>query len=737
MKSNQPVTDHEILMKEDDFVVSTTDLKGRITSVNQTFIEISGFSKDELIGNSQNIVRYPDMPPAVFEGLWKTIKMGRSWSGIVKNRCKNGDYYWVKSCITPIVDKGNAIGHVSISAAATREEIKAADKFYKQIFNKTKTLTPTRKDIIKYWLRSVSIKKYIGLYFVTTFALITGAGFAGHAGAGITTLMILSGISAAALLGIGVLFHRHIMAPINQINKTLGQLSTAVLSDWINVDRSDEFGKTLENLKSVQVWLGYDADKLKGAAIKTQLFTDTLDNIKANVLLADSDNKIVYVNQSFIKLIDSADDSLRNAIPGLNNGNLAGNNLSLFFCNNDIKNTFTHLIQKPTNIQTRFGEHLVEIYATPLLDKMGNNRGTVLEWTEFNDLVIEHEVGRIVSASMGGDLSQRIDLSNMEGFSKILSHNINELLTICSNIIDDITKSMSAVAMGDLSHKINGKYKGSFSQLKHEVNKTITKLTEIMGEINTNTELVYKGSQEIAQGNADLSQRTEKQASSLEETASSMEVINATIKQNADNARQANQLAVSAKQQAEEGGHIVDNAVSAMSEITTSSNKMASIIGVIDEISFQTNLLALNAAVEAARAGDQGRGFAVVASEVRNLAGRSAAAAKEIKNLIENSIHNVNEGSKLVDDSGKMLTKIVTSVGKVNDIIAEIATASIEQSKGVEQVNSAVVKMDLMTKQNAILVEEAATASESMGEQTSRLNEMVGFFKSLEIKQRH
>jgi methyl-accepting chemotaxis protein len=208
-----------------------------------------------------------------------------------------------------------------------------------------------------------------------------------------------------------------------------------------------------------------------------------------------------------------------------------------------------------------------------------------------------------------------------------------------------------------------------------------------------------------------------------------MEEMTSTVKQNADNARQANQLAASARDEAEKGGEVVGRAVSAMAEINTSSKKIADIISVIDEIAFQTNLLALNAAVEAARAGEQGRGFAVVAGEVRTLAGRSAEAAKEIKGLIEDSVGKVEQGSALVDESGKTLEEIVSGVKKVTDIVSEMAAATQEQSSGIEQVNKAVMQMDEMTQQNAALVEEAAAASETMLDQARNLNQQIAFFR--------
>ena len=284
------------------------------------------------------------------------------------------------------------------------------------------------------------------------------------------------------------------------------------------------------------------------------------------------------------------------------------------------------------------------------------------------------------------------------------------------------------IARGDLTQPIHvtsrnemGELLGSLEHMQQELKRTV-------GTVRDGSDAIYTGASEIAAGNNDLSSRTEEQAASLEQTAASMEQLTATVKQNAENARQASQLALSASETAQQGGKVVDGVVSTMKEIAGSSKKIADIISVIDGIAFQTNILALNAAVEAARAGEQGRGFAVVAGEVRSLAQRSAQAAKEIKGLIEDSVSRVDTGSVLVESAGETMSDIVSAVTRVTDIMGEIASASDEQSRGIDQVGLAVTEMDRVTQQNASLVEQSAAAAAALEDQASRLKQAVSVF---------
>jgi len=302
---------------------------------------------------------------------------------------------------------------------------------------------------------------------------------------------------------------------------------------------------------------------------------------------------------------------------------------------------------------------------------------------------------------------------------------VNSMITALNTAV----RVAERIATGELGQEFHIASHDEFGRLLGALRDMDAKLSEIVGTVRVSSDAVGAAARQISNGNDDLSQRTQEQASALEETASSMEEMTATVKQNADNARQASQLATSARDQADRGGAVVGRAVGAMSEINESSRRIADIIDVIDEIAFQTNLLALNAAVEAARAGEQGRGFAVVATEVRNLAQRSATAAKEIKDLIGDSVDKVKAGTELVDESGKSLEEIVASVKKVADIVAEISAASEEQAAGIDQVNTAVTQMDSATQQNAALVEEASAASKSMEHQAQLLVEKIAFFR--------
>ncbi|GAB3461463.1 PAS domain-containing methyl-accepting chemotaxis protein [Massilia terrae] len=519
MRLNHPVTTTEYVLEDADTIVSKTDLKGRITYVNEDFVRISGFSRAELVNKAHNIVRHPDMPEAAFADLWRTLKLGKAWSGLVKNRCKNGDFYWVEADVAPLIEHHEVVGYTSIRRKPSRDAVRAAEEAYRAIHR------------------------------------------------GDRSLLIREG----AALSRSLLYRL----------RCVRNLPTAV--------------------------------KLYAAFA-----------IMAALLVAGAATALLGATRPAIVLIESAI-----AVLGLV---LAGAFSFMAY----------HSIVKPMRDAWKAMERMSSGDLTGAIRPNGND-----------------EVALVLNAA------------------KVLQINIKLLI-------------------------------GQIAQSSQQVN----------GDAG-----------DISSGVMDLSARTEAQASSLQETAAAMEELTSTVAQNAENAQQATDLVIATSKLASVGGEVVSQVVSQMESIRDSSGRITDIITVIDGIAFQTNILALNAAVEAARAGEHGKGFAVVATEVRMLAQRSASAAKEIKKLIEASVSTVQAGSTQVTQAGITMDDIVASVSKAADLMRDISAAGREQKSGLEQINLAISQMDRITQQNAVLVEQAAAATNGMKEQAGQLLNLVGEFK--------
>ena len=366
------------------------------------------------------------------------------------------------------------------------------------------------------------------------------------------------------------------------------------------------------------------------------------------------------------------------------------------------------------------------------IDRLPAEKGKItaaIDAVKESLLAVNKEIEIIAEAGARGDFSKRSDVSRFEFMFKNMLVHLNELVDTCDIGFNDVLRIANALAQGDLTQKITKEYPGTFGKTKDAVNGTVENLKALLIEVKESTDTINIAAQEIAAGNNDLSNRTEQQAASLEETAASMQELTSTVDANSENAKQANDLAISSSDIARKGVAVVNQVVLTMQEINESSRKIVDIITVIDGIAFQTNILALNAAVEAARAGEQGRGFAVVASEVRNLAQRAASAAGEIKALISNSVDKVEDGTNLVARAGNTMEEIVTSIQGVTDTITQITSATFEQNAGIQQVNQAISQMDDVTQQNAALVEQAAAAAESLEDQARKLSVTMGNFK--------
>ncbi len=858
MKINMPVSNVEHQLTDSTSIVSKTDSRGNITYVNRDFLEISGFTEPELIGINHNIVRHPDMPAAAFQDLWDTVNAGKPWNGIVKNRCKNGDFYWVEANVAPIREGNQIVGYMSVRSKPTRAQIEAASTLYRQI-NEGHASKPGKILQSLKMIKNLSIQKKI--YFTLALPLLALVALLvlGAENSRLELIIAAAGI-LATLVG-GTLLARGLVEPVKRATTYLNAMAGGNMQVHIDTGLDDETGALIQALKSMQIKLGFDMNDARKSAEEALRIQVALDNVSTNVMIADPDRNIIYANASVTRMMKNAETDLRTVFPSFDSAKMIGSNIDQFHQNpahqkgvlanfnsthrtqiviaghtfslvanpvinssgvrlgsvvewdditeklvteeritrmanenlrvkialdnvatnvmiadNDLNIIYMNksvqammqnaeadlrrvlpsfnaaklmganidqfhknpahqrsmLATFSTNYKTQIlvGGRTFALSANPVMSDTGERLGAVVEWNDrTNEVAVEADVANLVEAAVMGDFSNRINMAGKEGFFKSLSEGMNKLLETSDVGLNEVVRVLGALSRGDLTETISNEYFGTFGQLKDDSNATVENLRSLIEQIKSATESINTAAKEIAAGNTDLSQRTEEQASSLEETASSMEQLASTVKQNAENAKQANQMAAAASGVAVKGGAVVGEVVNTMSAINESSRKIVDIISVIDGIAFQTNILALNAAVEAARAGEQGRGFAVVAGEVRNLAQRSAAAAKEIKQLISDSVDKVEGGTRLVEEAGKTMEEIVSSVKRVTDIMAEITAASVEQSSGIDQVNQAVTQMDEVTQQNAALVEEAAAAAESMEEQAQSLMESVGIFK--------
>ncbi|WP_342594613.1 methyl-accepting chemotaxis protein [Salinicola lusitanus] len=651
------------------YLISRTDLKGRITYANPAFVEVSGFSREELIGAPHNIVRHPDMPAAAFADLWETLQKGENWSGVIKNRRKDGSHYWVQSTVTPIIEDGKIAGYTSVRTKVADQRRRLAEQHYPMLLAGRKRGVRLDRGELKPRgvipvLRRLSLRSLKGrLISMIALALIA--------------LAVSGGVSVYAL---------------HENGQRLQALTNNGLEDLARLQKIDQLMSRGRDLVSKPVSNPMAADlapiNVQVDALISEL-NDTWDAYYENRPI----NQTAAADTFAADLENYRDDGLKGVMAALNNGDF----YQSYVAYNDVLQANS--------------------------DKASTDLNALVEAKRQSGAELA------VDAASSQRMTMIILLSLLAaGAIMLLIVGITTIRATLKPVREALDFTLQ-IASGNLGATLRQRGNDEVGRLIGALNNMRQSLGTIAGDVNSNVAVVVPATRDIASGNEDLSSRTEQQAASLAETASSMEQMTATVKQNADNARQASQLANGATDTVRRSGQVMGEVVGTMGRITESSRKVADIVGVIDSIAFQTNILALNASVEAARAGEQGRGFAVVANEVRNLASRSANAAKEIRNLIDSSSQEVGHGADLVRQAEGSIEEVVNAVTRVNDIISEISAASEEQTSGIQQISQAVAQMDEVTQQNAERVQTTASSAAELRASVEHLSLSIAVFR--------
>ncbi|WP_447894844.1 methyl-accepting chemotaxis protein [Vreelandella sp. GE22] len=671
MRNNQPVTQREVELNGDDFLVSRTDLDGRITYANPAFIEISGFNREELIGAAHNIIRHPDMPPAAFENLWQTARSSETWRGLVKNRCKSGDHYWVEASVTPIIENDEVVGYTSVRVQASREAIAYAERIYAAIREGRARGVYLDKGRIR---RRGVVARIKRLRPDTIRAKLVG-------------MIVVGGVLLLASGGIG-------LYGIDASGERLQRLNQDGLRDVIRLQQIDQgIAQARQQLVERGRMELIDQRFEIGAEIEQDI-----EEIGATwqVFYASDTNAT--------ELADAFDERLQG-----------------FFADN--MGGAARMLQAEDALDVLTG---IDDVTSAM-----NSEGRALSLM-VNELIAQEQRAAEAMAA-DAEQAQTAMLATQAGvlgvglLALILLGTV--LLRSILRPLKDASRFTLQIAGGNLAARVPERRQDEIGHLMGSLNTMRKSLGSIIGDVKEGIGVVTPAAQNIASGNEELSARTEQQAASLQQTASSMEEMTTTVRQNSENAQQARRLADNNAERVSETGDLMNQLVSNMQRITQSSQQMADIINAIDSIAFQTNILALNASVEAARAGEHGRGFAVVAEEVRNLAGRSASAAQEIRTLIDGSRQDVAAGAGLVERAETAIGDVAETARSVTNIMHEISSASEEQSAGISEVNQSVAEMDQATQQNAARVQETAQAAVSLERQTTLLALSVEAFR--------
>ena len=670
MRNNQPVNDHEYVLTESQSPISRTDLNGNITFVNADFIEASGFSEDELIGQPHNMVRHPSMPAAAFADMWSYLKAGRSWTGIVKNRRKDGGYYWVMANASPMWENGAVVGFASVRMKPHSGLLATVQAAYTHI----EQGNADRLKIERGWLVHAGAK---GLW-----QRLMGMKIAGRMNALIGMMVLVTVI--IGLIGLKGLNSSN--AKVAAMYRE-GAQATALLDTIARAQHSSQ----LQIAEALLNGTPESAPTVVSAIEKNNAVID--QTWKTYLAIGHEENEKKIQRAFEARNVKYQDEAIKPALTALKGNDFAA---------------------------------LKKIYGDVLKPQFSDLSGNI------DEQIATQDVNSKLALQEAESAYQMVRLESLLAILVGAAISIYFGLRLSRSMVRPIQQAVSAskqIAVGSLNNHIKPKGRDETAELMAALFAMQRSLASMAHGVMGSARLINAESREISVGNQSLAARTEEQAVSLREAASEMDEVSVKVRKNVENAELANRVAKDAGQVALKGGTAMGLMVGTMDSIASSSNKITEIIGVIDGIAFQTNILALNAAVEAARAGEQGKGFAVVATEVRSLAKRSAAAAKEIKLLIEDSVHQVEGGLTRVSDARATIDATIGAVKNLETIVQDIAHSSSEQGVAIDHVAMLVAQIDSATQQNVPIAAQAAASAQILASESRNLERSAAVFR--------
>jgi methyl-accepting chemotaxis protein len=699
----------EYILPSDTVILSTANLQGDIVSCNKGFIEASGYTEAEVLGKPHSLLRHPDMPKEAFKDLWDTIEAGRPWFGLVKNKRKDGRYYWVAANASPIYANGQISGYVSVRYPASAEQKQLGERLYAEIRSGQSKMPWTAKTKFDRWTIAgitMAISGLITPYLTDNIIIDEGMTLIGAAGLGIIIwrTLTLSKPNATQLKAIQDLGNGQFKEPI------------AGSDAWTNA------------LNLLRTRIGQNASNAFDAARESAILTTAMNAASTSLMVADADFNIISINTSLATMFNNNEQRIKAQLPHFSAASVVGSNMDIFHKNPAHQRAMVSALAQTWNGELNINGLILHLTVVPIL-KGAHRLGYVVEWLDVTEQrQIEHALATSIDEASRGIVSGRINTQGLQGFYLTSAKGINRLLDDLHQFMSKTIQNIGELAFNHLDKKVEGNYQGSFRMTQDAINIALNGLNSTVGQVQFASDQVTNSMHQLNDGVNDFSDRIQQQAAAIEETSAATTQMLSSIQQNMEGIKSVTTITHRVTDQVVEGSEIMEHALSSMQAVEASGQQIGNIVGLIDSIAFQTNLLALNAAVEAARAGEHGRGFAVVASEVRTLAGKSADAAKDIKKLIDTSVQQIGEGSRRAREANQALETIKTSVLEVNNMINQMNVAAIEQEKAIQEVNKAMNVLDAGSQQSAALVEQTAASTQQVYENMNDLNHLIGLF---------